>query len=140
MSINTKLTQEEIDQYYLLIGQGYSQRQCCGILGVSRGLVQHYLKRVAELENEGGANKPKILFYDIETTLAKSYHFGQWKQNIGVKQQVQEGHLLSHAWAWNNGDVVGSILTREEILDHDPERLVLEAWALFDNADVIVAH
>jgi DNA polymerase III epsilon subunit-like protein len=48
--------------------------------------------------------------------------------------------LLSHAWAWNDGDVIGSILTREEVLDHDPERLVLEAWALFDNADIIVAH
>lgn len=52
MSINTKLTQEEIDQYYSLIGQGYSQRQCCSIMGISRGIIQHYLKRVAELENE----------------------------------------------------------------------------------------
>lgn len=52
MSINTKLTQEEIDQYYSLIGQGYSQRQCCSILGISRGIIQHYLKRIAELENK----------------------------------------------------------------------------------------
>ena len=59
--------------------------------------------------------KPKVLFYDIETSLAKSYHFGQWKQNLSVKQQIQEGHLLSHAWAWGDGDVVGSILTREEV-------------------------
>lgn len=86
MSINTKLTQEEIDQYYSLIGQGLSQRQCCSILGISRGIIQHYLKRVAELENEEKEqylelpdtevveNKPKLLFYDIETSLAKSYH------------------------------------------------------------------
>ena len=85
-------------------------------------------------------SKPKLLFYDIETTLAKSYHFGQWKQNLSVKQQVQEGHLLSHAWAWGDSDVVGSILTREEVLNHGPERLVLEAWTLLDNADVVVAH
>lgn len=52
MSINTKLTQEEIDQYYSLIGQGLSQRQACTVLGISRGIIQHYLKRVAELENE----------------------------------------------------------------------------------------
>lgn len=51
MSINTKLTQEEIDQYYELTGQGLSQRQACTVLGISRGIIQHYLKRVAELEN-----------------------------------------------------------------------------------------
>lgn len=162
MNINTKLTKEEIDQYYELISQGLSQRQACTVLSISRGIIQHYLRRVAELENIeetilGVQNqndytdwqskpkpelniKPKVLFYDIETTLAKSYHFGQWKQNLSVKQQVQEGHLLSHAWAWGNSDVVGSILTREEILNHDPERLVLEAWALLDNADIVVAH
>lgn len=162
MNINTKLTQEEIDQYYELIGQGLSQRQVCTILGISRGIIQHYLRRVAELENIedtvlGVQNqndytdwqskpkpelniKPQVLFYDLEATLAKSYHFGQWKQNLSVKQQVQEGHLLSHAWAWGNGNVVGSILTREEVLNHDPERLVLEAWSLLDNADIVVAH
>lgn len=162
MNINTKLTQEDINQYYELTEQGLSQRQACTILGISRGIIQHYLKRVAELENIeetvlGVQNqndytdwqskpkpelgkKPKILFYDIETTLAKSYHFGQWKQNLSVKQQVQEGHLLSHAWAWGDEPVVGSILTREEVLDHDPERLVLEAWSLLDNADIVVAH
>lgn len=164
MNINTKLTQEEIDQYYELIGQGYSQRQCCSIMGISRGIIQHYLKRVfSQLDAEEeeinslvnsrngescgyfeprskSEEKPKILFYDIETTLAKSYHFGQWKQNLSVKQQVEEGHLLSHAWAWGDDKVVGSILTRDEVLAHDPERLVLEAWSLLDNADIVVAH
>ena len=52
MSINTKLTQEEIDQYYELMGQGLSQRQACTVLGVSRGIIQHYLKRYAEQQNE----------------------------------------------------------------------------------------
>lgn len=125
MSINTKLTQEEIDQYYSLIGQGLSQRQVCTILGISRGIIQHYLKRVAEQQNEklqksiekyqntdyGKAfdefdlfdeseqylelpnseiveNKPKILFYDIETSLAKSYHF-QKKPTICVIADTQ---------------------------------------------------
>lgn len=56
MSINTKLTQEEINQYYELISQGLSQRQCCNVLGFSRGIIQHYLKRVAELENKEQTN------------------------------------------------------------------------------------
>lgn len=85
-------------------------------------------------------SKPKLLFYDIETSLAKSYHFQQWKVNLSQKQKIQESHLLSHAWAWGDGEVTGSILTREEMLAHDPERLVLECWSLLDNCDVLVAH
>lgn len=85
-------------------------------------------------------DKVKPLFYDIETSLAKSYHWGQWGQNLSQKQKIQESHLLSHAWAFGDEDVKGSILTQKEMLDHDPERLVLEAWSLLDNCSVLVAH
>ena len=156
------LNEQDYKEYQDLINEGHSQRSAAKILGIDRSRIQRYIKKQLESEeikktilgvqNQNDytdwqskpkpslLNKPKTLFYDIETTLAKSYHFGQWKQCLGVKQQVQEGHLLSHAWAWNDEDVVGSILTREEILNHDPERLVLEAWALLDNADIVVAH
>lgn len=90
--------------------------------------------------NKVTQSKPKLLFYDIETSLAKSYHFSQWKVNLSQKQKIQESHLLSHAWAWGEGEVTGSILTREEMLAHDPERLVLECWSLLDNCDVLIAH
>ena len=59
---------------------------------------------------------------------------------MSQKQKIQESHLLSHAWAWGDGEVTGSILTREEMLAHDPERLVLECWSLLDNCDILVAH
>lgn len=85
--------------------------------------------------------KPKILYYDIETSLAKSYHFNYWKTNIGVKQMIEASHMLSHAWCWGeDGEVFSSILTQKEALAKDDERIVLEAWSLFDQADIIVAH
>ena len=85
--------------------------------------------------------KPKVLYYDIETSLAKSYHFNYWKTNIGVKQMIEPSHMLSHAWCWGeDGEVFSSILTAKEALDKDDERIVLEAWSLFDQADIIVAH
>lgn len=155
------MNEQDYIDYLELINEGHSQRSAAKILGINRSTIQRYIKK--QLSDESIANivfnvqnqndytdwqgkpkpelsKPKLLFYDIETTLAKSYHFGQWKQNLSVKQQVQEGHLLSHAWAWGDSEVVGSILTREEVLNHDPERLVLESWSLLDNADVVVAH
>lgn len=156
------MNEQDYIDYLELINEGHSQRSAAKILGIDRSKIQRYIKKQLEVDSIRNSvfnvqnqndytdwqskpkpelgKKPKILFYDIETTLAKSYHFGQWKQNLSVKQQVQEGHLLSHAWAWGDEPVVGSILTREEVLDHDPERLVLEAWSLLDNADIVVAH
>lgn len=162
MKSNVKITQTILDSYFNLVKAGLSQRQACKHLGISRGGIQYVLKNglktkcveqsveveqpidvVSKKERHlypDETSKAKILFYDIETSLALSYHWGQWKQNLSHKDCVQPSHLLSHAWAWNGGEVTGSILTREEMLDHDPERLVLEAWSLFDNADIIVAH
>lgn len=152
----SKITQRDYQEYSKLIEEGHSQRSACLILGLNRSTIQRYIKSVLEDEvSEGGEyylelpnkdnpevenNQPKLLFYDIETSLAKSYHFQQWKVNLSQKQKIQESHLLSHAWAWGDGEVTGSILTREEMLAHDPERLVLECWSLLDNCDILVAH
>ena len=96
---------------------------------------------VDEAEHIAKAPNPvKILYFDIETTLAKSYHWGQWQQNLSVKQQIQESHMLSHAWAWGDGEVYSSVLTPEEVLNQDDERIVYEIWSLLDNCDVVVAH
>ena len=54
---------------------------------------------------------------------------------------IEASHMLSHAWCWGeDGEVFSSILTQKEALDKDDERIVLEAWSLFDQADIIVAH
>ena len=156
------MNEQDYIDYLELINEGHSQRSAAKILGISRSMIQRHIKKQLEadsirnsvfnIQNQNDYTawqskpkpelnvKPQVLFYDLECTLSKSYHFGQYKQNLSVKQQVQEGHLLSHAWAWGDEPVVGSILTREEVLNHDPERLVLEAWSLLDNADIVVAH
>ena len=149
----SKILQQDYQEYSKLIEEGHSQRSACLILGLNRSTIQRYIKGVLEDEVSEGSeyylelpntehveNKPKLLFYDIETSLAKSYHFQQWKVDLSQKQKIQESHLLSHAWAWGDGEVVGSVLTVEEMLNHDPERLVLECWSLLDNCDILVAH
>ena len=149
----SKILQQDYQEYSKLIEEGHSQRSACLILGLNRSTIQRYIKCVLEDEvieqylelpetsiDKVENNQPKILFYDIETSLAKSYHFQQWKVNLSQKQKIQESHLLSHAWAWGDGEVTGSILTRDEMLAHDPERLVLECWSLLDNCDILVAQ
>lgn len=110
---------------------------------LENGIQGHSVSEVYVDEAEYIAKAPnpvKILYFDIETTLAKSYHWGQWKQNLSVKQQIQESHMLSHAWAWGDGEVYSSVLTPEEVLNQDDERIVYEIWSLLDNCDVVVAH
>lgn len=82
----------------------------------------------------------KLLFWDIETSPHFSATFGFRDQNIGKGATIRKGGLVSHAWAWGDGDVTVSVLTPQESIDNNYERIVREAWSLLDNADVVVAH
>ena len=137
---------------YMATYRGLSGAEIARQLNIPERTVQDNLKRlkgmydikkVQAFSDAGGFAKKtsaKILFHDIETSLAVSFHFGQWQQNLGIKQQVHESHLLSHSWAWNDGEVKGSILTKDEVLARDDQRLVLEIWQLLDECDIYVAH
>ena len=83
----SKILQQDYQEYSKLIEEGHSQRSACLILGLNRSTIQRYIKGVLEAEvsevteqylelpsTKYVENKPKLLFYDIETSLAKSYH------------------------------------------------------------------
>ena len=137
---------------YMATYRGLSGAEIARQLNMPERTVQDNLKRLKGMYDlkqikafSGGEDftkniSAKVLFHDIETSLAVSYHFGQWQQNLGVKQQIHESHMLSHAWAWNDDDVQGSILTRDEVLARDEQRIVLEVWSLLDECDIYVAH
>lgn len=44
--------------------------------------------------------KPRILFLDIETAPAISYHWGLWNENIGISQIIKPGYTISWAAKW----------------------------------------
>lgn len=162
MKINSSITEQDYAEYLEFIGQGLSQRSACNILSLSRSSVQRYIKKLNEIDGgvcdssnddtsttKFGAvglttdlgNKPKVLYYDIETLPNISAHFRSWGENLPYKQRIQESCLLSHSWSWGDyGEVYGSVLTPEEAINHDDERLVLELWSLLDNAQVVIGH
>ena len=156
MNINTKLTKEEIDQYYDLISQGLSQRQCCNVMGISRGLIQHYLKRVAEQENGIVVNeppeltdfgytpktfdkpKPTILIWDLESSLLEGYFFRIWQENIPMRRIKKQAHLLSASFAYNNEPVQGYRLTPEQVKTGDDFDVVCKVVEAVNNCDLMV--
>jgi len=86
----------DYQEYQDLINEGHSQRSAAKILGISRSMIQRHIKKQLEVDRIRNSifnvqnqndytdwhskpkpelcNKPRICFYDIETTLAKSYH------------------------------------------------------------------
>lgn len=85
-------------------------------------------------------NTAKILYWDIEIAPFLSFHWDKWGVNIGNDYHLTEKFMLSHSWAWNDGEIEGSALTPEEAIAQNDERIVAEAWQLLDEADIVIAH
>lgn len=125
--------------------QGKSSRQIAkdlfGKSSMKSSVNYFFNKWDAENKVTKETSKVKVLIWDIETLPCISAHWGQYNQNLSQVMKIRETQMLSHAWQWYGTDEIhSSILTKEEILNSDDERLVLEMWKLFDNADVIIAH
>lgn len=85
---------------------------------------------------------PKILLFDIETAPALTWVWSQWDTNVIATEQ--DWYMLCFAYKW-----LGETRTRFVSLEQDPEhredspddRWVVERLhALFDEADIVIAH
>ena len=102
--------------------------------------VRDFLSKLDLTKSEPVMDRLKVLFWDIETSPSVYATFGIWNQNLGKGGLLRQGGLLSHAWAWNDGQVYSTVLTPEEAIAGDHSRIVHEMWALLDNADVVVSQ
>jgi len=81
--------------------------------------------------------KPKILFYDIETSPNLAYVWGKWEQNVIGFQK--EWEILSFAYKFA-GDKTVKCLTRADFKDKTDKSLVSKLQDIMNSADIIVAH
>lgn len=79
--------------------------------------------------------KPKILFYDIETSPNLAYVWGKYEQNVIAYETERE--MLSFAYSWLGSDEV-VCMTREGL--PSDVTIVKALSSLINSADVIVAH
>lgn len=87
--------------------------------------------------------KPKILFWDLETSPLRSLVWSLWKQNINATngQLLSEWFCLTWSAKWLDSSVIMSgKLTGKEVLAEDDSRLMKSLWELINDADIIVAH
>lgn len=82
-------------------------------------------------------SKPRILFFDIETSPNLGYTWSKWEVN--VIEFVKEWELLSFAYKWQ-GDKDVHCLARPDFKDKTELSLVKALHRLLDEADVVVGH
>lgn len=85
----------------------------------------------------------KILIYDIETSPSLGYYFELYKEG-NIVWDEKSWYMLSFAWKWFGEDKTHVLALPDfKTYKKDPENdkeLCKELWALFDEADVIIAH
>jgi len=82
--------------------------------------------------------KPKILLYDIETSLSVVATFSLFNQYIGHENILQDWNILSAAWKWLGEKRVHSIHVWDDV-ENDKE-VVKALAAAISEADIIVGH
>lgn len=78
----------------------------------------------------------KILHLDIETAPNLVYSWGLWNQNIAINQISEPGYTMCWAAKWHGER--GTIFYGME--EDGPDKMVEEAHALLDEADVVVHY
>lgn len=88
-----------------------------------------------------GKAVPRILIFDIETSPLKAYVWRLWKNNVNLDHIISEWFCIawSAKWLYSN-EVMGEVLTPQEIIQEDDKRIITSLWDLINKADIVVAH
>lgn len=78
----------------------------------------------------------KILILDIETSPNIAYVWNFWKANVGAKQVLENGQMLSFAAKWLNDDKI----YYQDVEHSDEKHMLSILFTLLDEADIVVAH
>lgn len=93
------------------------------------------------VDEEDDKTEIKMLFWDIETSIKRSWHFQQDKY-LTSSQLDKDTFILTSQWQWGiEGDDVEIVKIRpEDAVEENDFDVVLATWQLLDKADVVVGH
>ena len=139
-------TLKEQEDILALFRSGKTSREICRQLGWSEGRkssVNNFLKPYRDvwlnkLDVDVSAKQPRILFWDLESSLMEGYFFRIWKENIPMKRVKKQSHLLSAQWAFNDDEVQGIRVTPEDVKTSNDFDVVVKMCEMINHADLIV--
>ncbi len=93
-------------------------------------------------------NLPKILLFDIETSLMEVFVWGLYKQRIPHTNIIKDDDgnkkswfVISWAAKWLYDEhILSDIVTPSEARGRDDKRILQSIWKLLDEADIVIAH
>lgn len=144
--------QELVDLIVELKNQGLSSRQIAEALDIGKSTVNDVYNREVSsiIEAEIAASEaeiaptrtPRIAVVDVETSAAKVYCFGRFKQNIGQANVSEEGgKILVGCWRWLGEDTVHSAyMTPKEIAAGNDNNVVRALYKVYEEADAVIMH
>lgn len=97
--------------------------------------------KVADWSREAAPPEPNILFFDIETLPIIAYTWTIWEANILTENIIKDWCVLSWAANWEGEErIFGDVLTAQEAIDRNDERLIGGMWKLLEKADIVVSQ
>ena len=128
--------------------QGVNILQCknCGSLNIQKRGVEnerqrYYCNNCKKFFSGDSNKKASVLLFDIETLPMEFYGWGLWNMITSPEFIIRDWCVLGYAAKWLfEPKVMTGILSSQEALAHNDEKMVKEIWNLFDQADVIIAH
>lgn len=147
-----KTWQEKALEYF---NQGLSSRKICKKLGwetTKKSTINTFLKPYREalllsplnkLTNEVVKNvkekrELQVLYFDIENSPEEGYFWNRWKTNIAECQVKRYSHILTVAWAFNDGEVQTTKISVDDVANEDDLTAVVDLAQAINKADIIV--
>lgn len=143
-SVVERIVEDFLKRRYMLdMGKGKlakylkcSEEEVVAAKKIAKRIIQYgYVNQVKK------SKLPKILIFDLESSPMISYHFGHWKQNIGLDQVIHNPILLTWSAKWLfSPEIHSDSITPEEVLNFDDKRITTTLWLMINEADIVVAH
>lgn len=86
-------------------------------------------------------NAPRIGLFDLETLPMEVYAWNMYNENTGIEQVISGTGLLSWAGKFLNApDIYSDVLTSDEAVNKQDERITQSMWEFLSCCDVVVGH
>lgn len=137
------ITREWHHEVLTLYKKGWSGRKIARKLGMAKSTVNDFLKdyredALAKVKEED--NSVKYLYFDLESSLMEGYFFKIWDENIPITRVKKHSHLLTAAWATNDGEVESIRITPEDVKTGNDLAVVVKMIEMINSCDVLVSY
>lgn len=124
---------EEILQYV----NDFGEAEACTKFSINIETLHRYMRK----SNFNETKNPQVVLIDVETSPIRAYAWGTFKQYIPHTSIIDSSFMIS--WAAKqlfSSQIMSDVLTTEEALEKNDNRIVNSIWKVMENANVLIAH